>query len=216
MDPTPENLAPASSEALAGDIAPFAQALGESEILASLTALAKLVDAPTPQSASAVESFLARYRDRLLARVELPAIREAYELAADGKARELIELDRRLASQFGRSAFTEASRFAGRLQLRRLRPLRNATLQRYLHAVESGEASGWHLVVFGLLLALFSLPLRQGLAHYAVKTQLGLLESASRSVAVTAPERARLRRECEEPVASVVQQVVPGFVPKFA
>lgn len=215
MDPRPNELAPESSESLAGDLAPFTGALGSPEALASLASLAELVQLPRPDSLPALRSFLDRYRDRVLARVELPAIRTAYEHAARGDAQGLLELDRRLGGQFGRdgSAFAAASRHAGRTQLRRLRPLRDRTLQRYLRAVDEGEATGWHVIVFGLLLALFSLPLRQGLAHYAVKTQHGLLESATAGLPVSLAEHSRLREECHAPAAAAVHQTLPAFTP---
>lgn len=182
--------------------------------MASLTALAALVDAPCPETLPAVRSFLARYRERLLTPVELPAIREAYELASRGEARELLKLDRRLEREFGGSAFAEASRRTGRAQLRRLRPLRDATLKRYLQSVENGEAQGWHVIVFGILLALFSMPLRQGLVHYATKTQHTLLDSAMSRFAASAAECASLRRECEDPVLPAVSRVLPPFRPE--
>jgi hypothetical protein len=43
-------------------------------------------------------------------------------------------------------------------------------VQRYLSAVEFGQANGWHTVVYGITLAMYSLPLRQGLLHYAQQT----------------------------------------------
>jgi hypothetical protein len=71
------------------------------------------------------------------------------------------------------------------------------------------------VVVFGIMLALFSLPLRQGLLHYAARTQYSLLDSATVGVRVTAPERARLQDECESPIAPAVQSVLPGFTPEL-
>ena len=49
------------------------------------------------------------------------------------------------------------------------RPLRDQRLvQRYLTAVEQGEAQGWHTLVYGLTLAVYSLPLRQGTCSISV------------------------------------------------
>lgn len=213
MDPTAHELAPASSEMLAGEITPFARALGSPEVLSSLSGLAELVGTPAPDSLPTVRSFLAQYRERLLFPVELRAIGEAYALASRGAVRELVALDRRLGPGFGRSAFAEASRHAGRVQLRRLRPLRDRTLQRYLRAVEAGEATGWNVVVYGLLLALFGLPLRQGLVHYATQTQHSLLDSATAQLALNPAQQQSLRNECDAPVPGAVQQVMPAFVP---
>ena len=66
------------------------------------------------------------------------------------------------------------------MQLQRLKPLRDErTVQRYLGAVESGRADGWHTLVYGLTLAVYSFPLRQGLLHYARETLSGLARSAA-------------------------------------
>ena len=52
-------------------------------------------------------------------------------------------------------------------------------IQRYLSAVESGRAEGWHTLVYGLTLAVYSFPLRQGLLHYARETISGLALAAT-------------------------------------
>ena len=79
------------------------------------------------------------------------------------------------------SDFAAASRRVGQSQLRKLRPLRDQrVVQRYLHAVESGQAHGWHTLVYGLTLAVYSLPLRQGLLGYAHQTTRGFIYSAAR------------------------------------
>jgi urease accessory protein UreF len=68
----------------------------------------------------------------------------------------------------------------GKIQLKRLRPLRDQRLvQRYLRAVQAGEACGWHTVVYGLILSLYSLPLRQGLLSYAQQTARGFIRAAA-------------------------------------
>lgn len=202
-----------STEDLAGDVAPFSQALGDTEALASLTALAQWGNWPLPTSTPGVRVFLGRYRDCLMSPVELPAIQAAYQHALRGEVRELAELDRRLCEQLGTSAFAMESRRKGRMQLRRLRPMRDRSLQKYLKAVESGEAAGWHVIVFGILLAAFSLPLRQGLVHYAAKNQLGLLEAASCAATLSAQDHETLRLECEGPTAVAVQDLLPLFQP---
>ncbi|MBL9135233.1 MAG: hypothetical protein JNK85_05165 [Verrucomicrobiales bacterium] len=202
-----------STEDLAGDVAPFSQALGDPEAMASLAALAQWVNWPMPVSTPGVRGFLTRYRDRMLVPVELPVIQKAYNHALRGEVRELAELDRNLRERLGDGAFAMESQRKGRLQLRRLRPMRDRSLQRYLKAVESGEAAGWHLIVFGILLAAFSLPLRQGLAHYAAKNQRGLLEAASGAAALSCEDRETLRLECEGPTAIAIHDLLPGFQP---
>ena len=213
---TQQPFVPESSEELAGDLAPFSSALGSPEALASLAALADLVQTPRPESLPAVRAFLDRYRERLLAQVELPAVREAHRFAAESDVAGLLALDRSLRGQFGPagSAFAAASRHVGRTQLRRLRPLRDRTLQRYLRAVEADEASGWHVVVFGILLATFSLPLRQGLAHYAEKTQHSLLDSATSGLRISATDHAQLRSDCDVAIRGTLQQALPAFTPR--
>jgi urease accessory protein UreF len=213
MDSAQQPSAPASSEELAGEMSPLTHAIGSPAGLASLSDLAELVDTPRPESIPAVRTFIARFRERLLAPVELPAIRDAYHHARRGELRELLDLDRRLSANYGRSAFADASRHVGRTQLRRLRPLRDRTAQRYLQAVEAGEATGWHVVVYGLLLALFSMPLRQALGHYATRTQFSLLESATLGLTASAQERDQLHEECLAPAAAAVNHLLPAFDP---
>jgi len=49
-------------------------------------------------------------------------------------------------------------------------------VQRYLAAVDDGRAQGWNPIVFGVALASFNLPYRQGLLHYAGALLRGLAE----------------------------------------
>ena len=51
-----------------------------------------------------------------------------------------------------------------------------------LAAVESGEAHGWHTLVYGMTLVLDSLPQRQGLLGYAHQTTRGFIHVAARSL----------------------------------
>ena len=208
-DLTPLEHAP-SSEALAGDLAPLSLALGSPDALAPLVDLAQLLNESRPKSLGGVRAFLDKYRDQLLASVELPAVRAAYELATQGRATDLIQLDRDLAQRFGTSSFAAASKHTGRTQLRRLRPLRDRGLQRYLAAVDEGKASGWHVVVFGVLLSLFSLPLRQGLAHYAQKSQESVLDSATLGLPLSADDRAFLAAEGTRRLVDTLQRLLPA------
>jgi hypothetical protein len=117
------------------------------------------------------QGFLQSYVTHLLLPVELPAIAEACGHTLRGELRELIAQDQRLTPQISATPFGSPSRRVGRLQLARLRPLRDERLvRRYLVAVETGRAEGWHTLVYGLTLALYSLPLRQGLLHYSQET----------------------------------------------
>lgn len=202
-----------TSDELAGEASPLAHALGSPAGITQLADLARLVDLPRPQSIDGIRQFLDRFRDRLLTPLELPAIRDAYHHASRGEVRELIELDRRLAGRYGQSAFSEASRHVGRIQLRRLRPLRDRTAQRYLQAVDAGQATGWHVVVYGLLLALFSLPLRQGLVHYASRTQRSLLDSASLGLPASPADIDALGSDSLAPAMAAIRSMLPDFQP---
>jgi urease accessory protein UreF len=83
-------------------------------------------------------------------------------------------------------SFATASQRVGKTQLKRLRPLRDQRLvQRYVHAVQTGEAHAWHTVVYGLILSLYSLPLRPCLLSYAQQTTLGFIRSAAGPLRLT-------------------------------
>lgn len=163
-----------------GHAAPLARQLGAPEDVAALALIeanVMLCGARVTDAAS-LRRVLADYRERVLVPLEFPAICSAFAHASRGETRELIALDQRLAREAALMPFAEASRHAGRRQLGRLRPLRGQRIvQRYLAAVERGAARGWHTVAYGLTLALFSIPLRQGLAHYAQRTLRGFIES---------------------------------------
>jgi urease accessory protein UreF len=133
-----------------------------------------------------LRQFLNTYRETILVPVELPAIVAAYQHAARGELKELIALDERLAAERASREFAVASCRVGQRQLSKLRPMRDQRLvQRYLAAIEAGQARGWHTVVYGVSLAMFSLPLRQGLQHYGEQTLSGFVQSAARSLRLT-------------------------------
>ncbi|HEY3857070.1 MAG TPA: urease accessory UreF family protein [Verrucomicrobiae bacterium] len=115
--------------------------------------------------------FLESYVTELLIPVELPAIAKACGHALRQEHRELVLQDKSLALTLGSNPMASASRRIGRFQLTRLRPLRDErVVRRYAESVETGNAEGWHTIVYGISMALFSLPLRQGLLHYARET----------------------------------------------
>ena len=143
-----------------------------------------LVDSP-----ASLARFLDGYLTRLLLPCEWPAIVASCEHARRGQGRELVERDNRLAGELAGTPFLEPSRQMGRLHLARLRPLRDdRQVQRYLAAVDSGKAHGWHTMVFGLTLAVYSLPIRQALLYYAQETLRALAEAARRGTRITASE----------------------------
>ncbi len=164
-----------------GDWHPLAEQLGSTAglvTLGSVTASLRLVPVHNVPS---LRHFIRSYQSQILLPCELPAIQFAHGHATRHEVRELVALDRSLVAQPLLSEFAAASRRVGQSQLRKLRPLRDQrVVQRYLHAVESGEAHGWHTLVYGLTLSVYSLPLRQGLLGYAHQTTRGFIYSAAR------------------------------------
>jgi urease accessory protein UreF len=81
-------------------------------------------------------------------------------------------------------------------------------VQRYLAAIEDGRARGWHTLVYGISLAMFSLPLRQGLQNYAEQTQRGFIESAARSLRLPEVDGAELLAAEAAIIPALITQVV--------
>ena len=164
-----------------GDWHPLAEQLGSTAGLVTLSSVSATLRLVPVHDLPSLRRFLGNYQSEILLPFELPAIQSAHAHAARHELRELVAFDQSLASQPILSHFAAASRRVGQNQLRKLRPLRDQrVVQRYLRAVESGEASGWHTLVYGLTLAVYSLPLRQGLLGYAHQTTRGFIYSAAR------------------------------------
>ncbi len=190
------NMARAEALTLMGDAQSLAEQLGSAAGLAALGAVVAAFPAPRPDSLRDLRDFLLSYHAQILLPLELPAISRAGVLTSEGKIRELIALDRRLSSEPALQDFAAASRRAGQSQLRRLRPLRDHRIvQRYLRAVENGQAHGWHTLAYGLTLAVYSLPLRQGMLNYARQTAWGFIQAARRTVQFSEIEGANLLSE---------------------
>ena len=127
--------------------------------------------------------FAEQYVRHLLIPIELPAIVTASKFASRNALRELIELDQQVASEPHIKIFEQASRTLGRNQLRKLRGLRDVRLlARYRASVLEENAFGWHMLVYGAVLHLFSIPLRQGLAKYQMQVLKGFGQSACQSL----------------------------------
>ncbi|HEV7927203.1 MAG TPA: urease accessory UreF family protein [Verrucomicrobiae bacterium] len=157
-----------------------------------------------PESSTALGQFLEDYFTRLLLPCELPAIVAACGRARRGELRELLAQDRALAAPLLPTPFAAPSRRMGLLQLARLRPLRDSRIvQRYLAAVESGQAHGWHTMVYGVTMAIFSLPLRQGLLYYSHETLSVLASAAGRSKSIS-------RLELDEMLSGLLARVPAG------
>lgn len=194
-------VAPGSPVELLGDPHPLLEQLGGvADDLAVTDAVARAVEFRSVTDLPSLRRFLDSYRAEILVPIELPIIGGAYGCAGRGEACELIALDERLSQERTIRSFAQASCRVGQRQLSKLRPLRGQrVVQRYLAAIEEGRAKGWHTIVYGVSLAMFSLPLRQGLQNYADQTMRGFIESAARSLRL--PES-----DCESLLAAQVAQ----------
>ena len=169
-----------------GDWHPLAEQLGSTDGLVTLGSVSASLRLVPVHDVPSLRNFLGNYHSRILLPLELPAIQSAHGHATRHEVRELVALDQGMAGQPIFSEFAAASQRVGQSQLRKLRPLRDQrAVQRYLHAVEGGEAHGWHTLVYGLTLAVYSLPLRQGLLGYAHQTTRGFIYSAARMLSLS-------------------------------
>lgn len=157
--------------------------------------------------------FLKNYHANILQPLELPAIQRAFFHAGRNELRELVAFDQELSRKEILQNFASASRHVGQSQLQRLRPLRDQRLvQRYLAAVEQDEARGWHTLVYGLTLAVYSLPLRQGLFGYAHQTTRGFIQSAAPSLGLSETDcRALFEELCVDLPSGVESLLTQGI-----
>lgn len=191
-----------------GDLRALTDQLAGADGLSDLST----VIATTPvkiDSLVALRQFLQDYSTEVLVGIEVPAIYQAYLHASRYEIRELIALDLRLKSEPGLQRFAPASQHAGAAHLRKLRPLRDQRLvQRYLDAVETGAAFGSHLVVYGMVLFLYSLPLRQGLINYGCQTLRSFLNAGSSPFIVPSADRDLLWNELSRPLPDFVDFIL--------
>ena len=163
------------------------------------------------QSGAALQTFVSEYLGNVLEHEEWPLICKAYELASRGETRELIDLDGECATRYAKHPGASASIRVGQRQLSKLRPMRdNRLVQRYLAAIAAGEASGWHAIVYGVTLAMFQLPLRQGLVHYAVQTLKGFVGPLRATTQLTEAHKETVLAEAEAALPMFLQRVLPG------
>lgn len=176
-----------------GDWHPLAEQLGSADGLVSLGSVSKLFRWHPVTNLASLRQFLSSYQRQILFPFELPSIEAAHGHATRQETRELVALDQQLAAQMHLRQFAAPSRRVGHCQLLKLRPLRDERLvQRYLSAVETGQAHGWHTLVYGVTLAIYSLPLRQGLLGYAHQTTRGFIYSAARTLRLSELQCRRL------------------------
>jgi urease accessory protein UreF len=175
-----------------GDVGALLEQLGSMEDLVSVTAASALLQNASIDNLQALAVFIETYLEEILVPIELPLIHQSFLHASRNECRELVALDQSTSARMVVPEFAAASRHVGHLHIRAMRPMRGERLvQRYLAAVESGEANGWHTIVYGITLALYSLPARQGLMHYAYRTMGGFVRAAARSLRLS-------DRDCSE------------------
>lgn len=164
--------------------------------------------------AEGVRRFLEDYGGRCLVPLEWPGIVRAWALTSEGRGHELVQFDREWGGVACGFPFLEASRAVGRRQLGRLRPLRDArAVQRYVRAVDEGLASGWHVVVYGAAVATFSIPLRQGLMHFASQVLAGLAARVPVSEGIPEAVRAQCLDEALATVSARLGTCLPERLP---
>ncbi|SRR5581483_10813423 len=192
-----------------GDLHPLLEQLGSTEGLVTLAGASESLSVPRVDSVPALRRFLQNYHSRILKPLELPAIRSAFFHATRGELRELVELDVEISQEPLLRNFAQASRRVGQAQLQRLRPLRDQRLlQRYLACVDEGRAHGWHTLVYGVTLAVYSLPLRQGLLGYAQQTTSGFIRSASDGHNFSEAATQALFQELWTPLAGAIDSLL--------
>ncbi len=159
---------------------PLSEQLGSASGLVTLASVSAMLDLEPVHSVATLRRFISRYHAQILVSVEWPAIRQAHYYADRNGLRELVALDQQLEGMPVFRRFSAPSQRVGQAQLQKLAPLRDQRLvQRYLAAVAGGQARGWHMLVYGLTLSVYSLPLRQGLLGYAHQTTRGFIYSAA-------------------------------------
>jgi len=175
-----------------GDYHPLAEQLGSAEGLVELGSVAALLQLRPVSDLETLRIFIEEYQSRILLPFELPAIERAHGHASRNELRELVAFDQEQSIEPMLQNFAAASRRVGQAQLQKLRPLKDQRIvRRYLAAVETSHAAGWHTLVYGLTLALYSLPLRQGLLGYAHQMIRSFIYSGARLLQLS-------ERECRD------------------
>jgi urease accessory protein UreF len=165
---------------------------------ASLTGLPGSIRLEQVTDSDSFLVFIRQYKEHILEPIELPAIASAMTLCSQNALRELLDLDAGLGKEPFMKVFAESSRTLGRNQLRKLRGLHDVRmLSRYRNAVLDGKAYGWHLLVYGMVLHMFSIPLRQGLAKYQTQVLLGFGQAACQSLSWSEKEWMKVRHQLE-------------------
>lgn len=198
-------------EVLLGDVRALARQAGGLPLSASD---ASGGGAGIPMAMVHWREWVGRYVREVVVGEEWPVVLEAWSHASAGRVKELLMLDQSWGVRVGMRPLAEASFRVGQRQLNRLRPLGDVrVVQRYLAAVEAGKAHGWHPVVYGVMLAVFALPLRQGLMHYADQVLGGFVEGVPAGVHLREGERAQVLEELGASLPGALGRLLPAVVP---
>jgi len=192
--------------AMPGDPRALVARLGRPGLRAVRAVRAGLAEAQVKDTAS-LRLFLVEYQAQVLGPVELTAIQRARWHADRNEVRELLRLDRQLGQDARLSRFAAASRAVGRAQLRRLQPLNDVRLvRRYWEAVGAGRARAWHPLVYGVMLSVYSIPMRQGLLHYGGRTLCGFLDAAAAPLRLSSGDCRSLAAELDRALPALVER----------
>lgn len=184
-----------------GDFHPLAEQLGSADGLHELGSVSACLCLSPVRDLPSLRRFLNLYHEKILIQRELPAIHRAHAHAQRNELRELIAFDQQLVDDALPREFASASARVGRAQLQKLRPLRDDRfVKRYLEAADAGRAQAWHTLVYGVTLAVYSLPVRQGLLGYAQQITRGFIYAAARRLQLS-------ERECR----AVFDEVCAGM-----
>lgn len=191
---------------LFGELKGLLEQIGEPP---ELIALAPALNPKLIRDMATLRKFLEAYAHRLLLPIELRAIARAWTHASRCETRELIALDQDLANEPLLNFLAEPSKQIGQLQLSLLRPLRDQrVVQRYWAAIEAKQAQGWHTLAYGLTLFIYSVPLRQGLCHYAEQTMFALADIAARRVGLPADECRQIAMDVLAPLPGCIDKIL--------
>lgn len=194
---------------LLGEVHPLLQQLGCCDGLVTVADVWEFAAGQQVRDGDSLRRFLDGYQQEILLRYELPAIFRGARHAQRNQFRELLALDAEIARWEVPSQFVSASRRVGQGNLQRLRPLRDQRLvKRYLQAVDRKQAHGWHTIVYGITLTVYSLPVRQGLIGYARQTLDGFVRAMARPLHLTAQDCRQLLEELSQAVPPRVENVI--------
>ena len=206
----PEDRSQASCEGFLGDLSRLTGQLGvRSDGALPDRFSAHLFEGKEIVDSDSLVQFLGEYRSSFIIPVELPTIVEASRCVVHGEFRELMALDEGLAKNSALAVFSEASQWIGQCHARPMRGMKDhRAVWRYCEAIRLGEAKGWHTVVYGVVLAAFSIPLRQGLVNYCERIAGGFIGSAATKLELSASDALVLQARFMDQLTSDIDDAI--------